>query len=141
MRLRVLAPATLTMGLLVLAAPPAFAAVETRVEFNNATFFRGATTLSTFVNCTDSETGSDVQTDATLTVTLTQGQRSRDRTVKDFTCFGDDLVNFTFRDFHPGTAFFEGQLTACNCTTRRTATRPAARPSLQSSEASSRANE
>lgn len=111
MRLRVLAPATLTVGLLVLAASPAFAAVETRVELNNATFLRGMTTVSTFVNCTDSETGSDVRT--TLTVTLTQGQRSRDRTVEEFMCFGDDLVTFTFRGFHPGTAFFEGELTAC----------------------------
>lgn len=108
-----LAAVTLTVGLLVLAAPPAFAAVETRVELNNATFFRGTTTVSTFVNCTDSETGSDVQTDATLTVTLTQGQRSV-TDVEEFTCFGDDLVIFTFRGFHPGTAFFEGQLTACD---------------------------
>jgi hypothetical protein len=111
-RIRIVAAVTIVVGMLVLTASPAFAAVETRVEFNNGTSSRGTTTIDPFVNCTDSETGSDVQTDATLTVTLTQGGRSVTR-VEEFTCFGDDLVVFTFRGFHPGDAFFEGELTAC----------------------------
>lgn len=111
-RLRIAAVATVAAGMLTLAASPAFAVVESRVAFNAGTFSRGTTTIEAFVNCTDAETGSDVQTDATLKVTLTQGQRTITM-AREVTCFGDDLVVFTLRGFHPGDAFFEGELTAC----------------------------
>jgi hypothetical protein len=104
---------------LVLAAPPALAAVETSFVIGGPEFDRGTTAVSTFINCVDPETFSDVQADATVTVTLTQGRRSVTQT-QTFTCFGDDDRLFTFRGFHPGAAFLEIEFTACdldNCDT------------------------
>jgi hypothetical protein len=114
-RLRIIAAVALAAPTFLLAAPPAFAAVETRVVVGGPyTFSRGQPTIIAFVNCTDSETGSDLRTDATLTVTLTQGRRSVTR-VKEFQCWGDDEVIIgTFRGFHPGEAFIEATLTACD---------------------------
>jgi hypothetical protein len=118
MKVRALAVATLA-AMLVLAATPALAAVETSFVIGGPEFHRGTTALSTFTNCVDPETFSDVQADATVTVTLTQGPRSVTQ-VQTFTCFGDDDRLLTFRGFHPGTAFLEIEFTACdvdNCDT------------------------
>ena len=113
-QLRTLAAVTIAAATFVVAAPPASAAVEARVAANGPhTISRGVATVDLFVNCTDSETGSDLLTDATLTVTLTQGHRSVTR-VEEIRCFGDDLVDTTFRGFHPGEAFIEATLTACD---------------------------
>jgi hypothetical protein len=114
-RLRTFAALTLVAAIFVLAAQPAFAAIETRVVVGGPyTFNRGQPTIIAFVNCTDSETGSDLRSAATLTVTLTQGRRSVTR-VKEFQCWGDDdIVIGTFRGFHPGEAFIEATLTACD---------------------------
>ena len=113
-KLRTLAAVTIAAATFVVAAPPASAAVEARVAANGPhTISRGVATVDLFVNCTDSETGSDLLTDATLTVTLTQGHRSVTR-VEEIRCFGDDLVDTTFRGFHPGEAFIEATLTACD---------------------------
>ena len=106
-KLRTLAAVTIAAATFVVAAPSASAAVEARVAANGPhTISRGVATVDLFVNCTDSETGSDLLTDATLTVTLTQGHRSVTR-VEEIRCFGDDLVDTTFRGFHPGEAFIE----------------------------------
>ena len=114
-RLRTFVAVTLAAAIFVLAAQPAFATIETRVVVGGPyTFNRGQPTISAFVNCTDSETGSDLRSAATLTVTLTQGRRSVTR-VKEFQCWGDDeIVIGTFRGFHPGEAFIEATLTACD---------------------------
>jgi len=98
----------------VLAAPPAFAAVEARVLANGPhTITRGVATVDLFVDCTDSVTGSDLRTNATLTLTLMQGHRSLTKR-REFQCFGDDLVDIGFRGFHPGEAFIEATLSACD---------------------------
>jgi hypothetical protein len=34
--------------------------------------------------------------------------------VEEIRCFGDDLVDIRFRGFHPGEAFIEATLTACD---------------------------
>jgi hypothetical protein len=113
-KLRMVAAATVAAAAFVLVAPPAFAAVEARVLANGPhTISRGLATVDLFVDCTDSETGSDLRTNATLTLTLTQGHRSVTK-VQEFQCFGDDLVDITFRGFHPGAAFIEATLTACD---------------------------
>ncbi len=114
-RLRAFAAVTLATAIFVLAAQPAFAAIETRVVVGGPyTFRRGAPTIIALVDCTDSETGSDLRSAATLTVTLTQGRRSVTR-VKGFQCWGDDdIVIGTFRGFHPGGAFIEATLSACD---------------------------
>jgi hypothetical protein len=96
--------ATATFGL---AASSAFAAVEARVSANGPhTFAHGVATVDLFV-------GSDLLTDASLSVTLTQVHRSATK-VEEIRCFGDDLVDITFRRFHPGEAFVEATLTACD---------------------------
>ena len=102
------------MATFVLAAPPAFAAVEARVLANGPhTITRGVATVDLFVDCTDSVTGSDLRTNATLTLTLMQGHRSLTKR-REFQCFGDDLVDIGFRGFHPGEAFIEATLSACD---------------------------
>jgi hypothetical protein len=112
-KLSVVAAATIAATFLV-AAPHAFAAVEARVLANGPhTISRGVATVDLFVDCTDSETGSDLRTNATLTLTLTQGHRSVTKS-REFQCFGDDLVDIGFRGFHPGKAFIEATLTACD---------------------------
>jgi hypothetical protein len=112
-KLSVVAAATIAAAFLV-AAPHAFAAVEARVLANGPhTISRGIATVDLFVDCTDSETGSDLRTNATLTLTLTQGHRSVTKS-REFQCFGDDLVDIGFRGFHPGKAFIEATLTACD---------------------------
>jgi len=112
-KLSVVAAATIAATFLV-AAPPSFAAVEARVLANGPhTISRGVATVDLFVDCTDSETGSDLRTNATLTLTLTQGHRSVTKG-REFQCFGDDLVDIGFRGFHPGKAFIEATLTACD---------------------------
>jgi hypothetical protein len=113
-KLRVVAAMTIAAATLGLAASSAFAAVEARVLANGPhTFSHGVATVDLFVDCTDSVTGSDLRTDASLTVTLTQGHRSATKG-REFQCFGDDLVDTTFRRFHPGEAFVEATLTACD---------------------------
>lgn len=113
-KLRVVAAVTIVAATFGLAASVAFAAVEARVLANGPhTFSHGVATVDLFVDCTDSVTGSDLLTDAALTVTLTQSHRSRTR-VEEIRCFGDDLVDITFRHFHPGAAFVEAALTACD---------------------------
>jgi hypothetical protein len=119
MKVRAAAVATLAVATLILAAPSALAAVETSFVVGGPEFSRGTTAVSAFTNCVDPDTFSDVQADATVTVTLTQGRRSVTQT-QTFTCFGDDDRLFTFRGFHPGTAFLEIEFTACdvdNCDT------------------------
>jgi hypothetical protein len=112
-KLSVVVAATIAATFLV-AAPHAFAAVEARVLANGPhTISRGVATVDLFVDCTDSETGSDLRTNATLTLTLTQGHRSVTKS-REFQCFGDDLVDIGFRGFHPGKAFIEATLTACD---------------------------
>jgi hypothetical protein len=112
-KLSVVAAATIAATFLV-AAPHALAAVEARVLANGPhTISRGVATVDLFVDCTDSETGSDLRTNATLTLTLTQGHRSVTKS-REFQCFGDDLVDIGFRGFHPGKAFIEATLTACD---------------------------
>jgi hypothetical protein len=113
-KLRMVAAVTIAAATFGLAASSAFAAVEARVLANGPhTFTHGVATVDLFVDCTDTVTGTDLLTDATLTVTLTQGQRSATR-VEEIRCFGDDLVDTTFRRFHPGEAFVEATLTACD---------------------------
>jgi hypothetical protein len=88
--------------------------VEARVLANGShTISRGVATVDLFVDCTDSVTGSDLRTNATLTVTLTQGHRSATKR-REFQCFGDDLVDIRFCGFHPEEAFIEATLTACD---------------------------
>lgn len=112
--LSIVAAVTIAAATFVLAAPPAFAAVEARVLANGPhTISRGVATVDLFVDCTDTVTGADLLTDATLTVTLTQGHRSATR-VREIRCFGDDLVDIRFRRFHRGEAFVEATLTACD---------------------------
>ena len=109
---RIVAVATVVAA--TLAAAPAFGAVEARVLANGPhTISRGVATVDLFVDCIDSETGSDLRTNATLTVTLTEGHRSVTKS-REFQCFGDDLVDIPFRGFHPGAAFVEAMLTACD---------------------------
>jgi len=113
-KLRVVAAVMIAAATFGWAASAAFAAVEARVLTNGPhTFSRGVATVDLFVDCTDSVSGSDLLTDATLTVTLTQGHRSATR-VEEIRCFGDDLLDVTFRRFHPGAAFVEATLTACD---------------------------
>lgn len=114
-RLGPLATVVLAAAIFVLAAQPAFAAIETRVVVGGPyTIRRGAPTIIALVDCTDSETGSDLRSAATLKVTLTQRHRSVTR-VKEFQCWGDDdIVIGTFRGFHPGKAFIEATLSACD---------------------------
>ena len=113
-KLRIVAAAAIAAATFALAAAPAFGAVEARVLANGPhTISRGSATVDLFVDCIDSETGSDLRTNATLTVTLTQGHRSVTKS-REFQCFGDDLVDISFRGFHPGAAFVEATLTACD---------------------------
>jgi hypothetical protein len=113
-KLRVVAAVAIATAKFGLAASSAFAAVEARVSANGPhTFTHGVATVDLFVNCTDSVTGSDLLTDASLSVTLTQVHRSATK-VEEIRCFGDDLVDITFRRFHPGEAFVEATLTACD---------------------------
>jgi hypothetical protein len=115
-KLRVVAALTMAAAMFGLAASAALAAVEARVLANGPhTFSHGVATVDLFVDCTDSVTGSDLLTEATLTVTLTQVHRSATR-IEEIRCFGDDLVDVTFRRFHPGAAFVEATLTACDVT-------------------------
>src|SRR5215213_8629222 len=113
-KLSMVAAVTIAAATFVLAAPPAFAAVEARVLANGPhTISRGVATVDLFVDCTDSVTGSDLRTNATLTLTLMQGHRSVTKR-REFQCFGDDLVDIGFRGFHPGEAFIEATLSACD---------------------------
>ena len=113
-KLSMVAAVTIAAATFVLAAPPAFAAVEARVLANGPhTISRGVATVDLFVDCTDSVTGSDLRTIATLTLTLMQGHRSVTKR-REFQCFGDDLVDIGFRGFHPGEAFIEATLSACD---------------------------
>lgn len=113
-KFRIVAVATVAAATFALAAAPAFGAVEARVLANGPhTIIRGVATVDLFVDCIDSETGSDLRTNATLTVTLTEGHRSVTKS-REFQCFGDDLVDIPFRGFHPGAAFIEATLTACD---------------------------
>ena len=113
-KLQIVAALAIAVATFVLAAPPAFAAVEARVLANGPhTISHGIATVDLFVDCTDSVTGSDLRTNATLTVTLTQGHRSVTK-VAEFQCFGDDLVDIGFRGYHPGEALIEATLTACD---------------------------
>lgn len=119
MRVRATLAASTLTAVLVFAASPALAAVETSFVIGGPEFYRGTTAASAFINCADPETFSDVQADATVTMTLTQGRRSVTQT-QTFMCFGDEERLFTFRGFHPGTAFLEIEFTACdveNCDT------------------------
>jgi len=113
-KLHIVAALAIAVATFVLAAPPAFAAVEARVLANGPhTITRGVATVDLFVDCTDSVTGSDLRTNATLTLTLMQGHRSLTKR-REFQCFGDDLVDIGFRGFHPGEAFIEATLSACD---------------------------
>jgi hypothetical protein len=113
-KLHIVAALAIAVATFVLAAPPAFAAVEARVLANGPhTISRGVATVDLFVDCTDSVTGSDLRTNATLTLTLMQGHRSVTKR-REFQCFGDDLVDIGFRGFHPGEAFIEATLSACD---------------------------
>jgi hypothetical protein len=113
-KLHVVGALAIAVATFALAAPIAHAGVEARVLANGPhTISRGVTTVDLFVDCTDSVTGSDLRTNATLTVTLTQGHRSVTKR-REFQCFGDDLVDIGFRGFHPGEAFIEATLTACD---------------------------
>jgi hypothetical protein len=115
-KLHIVAALAIAVATFVLAAPPAFAAVEARVLANGPhTISRGVATVDLFVDCTDSVTGSDLRTNATLTLTLMQGHRSVTKR-REFQCFGDDLVDIGFRGFHPGEALIEATLTACDVT-------------------------
>jgi hypothetical protein len=119
MNVRVAIAVSTLAAMLILAAAPALAAVETNFVIGGPEFHRGTTALSTFTNCVDPNTFSDVQADATVTVTLTQRRRSVIQS-QTFTCFGDDDRLFTFRGFHPGTAVLEIEFKACdldNCDT------------------------
>src|SRR5215211_2714521 len=111
-KLHVVAALAIAVATVVLAVPPAFAAVEARVLANGPhTVSRGVATVDLFVDCTDPATGSDLQTNATLTLTLMQGHRSVTKG-REFQCFGDDLVDIGFRGFPPGKAFIGATLTA-----------------------------
>jgi hypothetical protein len=113
-KLHIVAALAIPVATFVLAAPPAFAAVEARVLANGPhTISHGVAIVDLFVDCTDSVTGSDLRTNATLTLTLTQGHRSLTKH-REFQCFGDDLVDIGFRGFHPGEAFIEATLSACD---------------------------
>ena len=113
-KLHIVAALAIAVATFVLAAPPAFAAVEARVLANGPhTISRGVATVDLFVDCTDSVTGSDLRTNATLTLTLMQGHRSVTKR-REFQCFGDDLVDIGFRGFHPGEAFIKATLSACD---------------------------
>jgi hypothetical protein len=113
-KLSIVAAVTIAAATFVLAAPPAFAAVEARVLANGPhTISRGVATVDLFVDCTDPATGADLRTNATLTLTLREGHRSVTKG-REFQCFGDDLVDIGFRGFHPGEAFIEATLTACD---------------------------
>ena len=79
-KLRVVAAVTIAAATFGWAASAAFAAVENIPSIKRkADFSRGVATVDLFVDCTDSVSGSDLLTDATLTVTLTQGHRSATR--------------------------------------------------------------
>ena len=132
LRWRFLSGALLIVAMLVISATPAFAAIQVRLVVGGPyTFSHGQPIIVAFVDCTDSETGSDLRSAATLSVTLTQGHRFLTRT-KDFQCWGDDdIVIGTFRGFHPGVALIDATLTACDaenltdCATTNVATETA----------------
>src|SRR5688500_14047059 len=108
---------------------PAFAAIETRVVVGGPyTIRRGAPTIIALVDCTDSETGSDLRPAATLKVKLTQRHGSVTR-VKEFQCWGDDdIVIGTFRGFHPESPSSGRPSRPARRRTWRTAPRPPDRP-------------
>jgi hypothetical protein len=113
---RVVGAATLIVALLVLAAPPAFAVLRANVGLTRTpTSHRGATLVSVYAICVDRDTEDPVSAEAEVVVTLTQGNRSVVK-AETFTCFGDqpDAVTLSFRGFHPGDAFVEVWLTACD---------------------------
>jgi hypothetical protein len=124
--------AILIVAMLAISATPAFAAIQVRLVVGGPyTFSHGQPIVVAFVDCTDSETGSDLRSAATLTVTLSQGHRSVTRT-KDFQCWGDDdIIVGPFRGFHPGLALIDATLTACDaenltdCATTRVVTETA----------------
>jgi hypothetical protein len=132
LRRRFFSSALLIVAMLVVTATPAFAAIQVRLVVGGPyTFSHGQPIIVAFVDCTDSVTGSDLRSAATLTVTLTQGHRSVTRT-KDFQCWGDDdIVIGPFRGFHPGLALIDATLTACDaenltdCATTRVVTETA----------------
>jgi hypothetical protein len=124
--------AILIVAMLAISATPAFAAIQVRLVVGGPyTFSHGQPIVVAFVDCTDSETGSDLRSAATLTVTLSQGHRSVTR-IKDFQCWGDDdIIVGPFRGFHPGLALIDATLTACDaenltdCATTRVVTETA----------------
>jgi hypothetical protein len=124
--------AILIVAMLAISATPAFAAIQVRLVVGGPyTFSHGQPIVVAFVDCSDSETGSDLRSAATLTVTLSQGHRSVTRT-KDFQCWGDDdIIVGPFRGFHPGLALIDATLTACDaenltdCATTRVVTETA----------------
>jgi hypothetical protein len=132
LRRRFFSSALLIVVMLAMSATPALAAIQVRLVVGGPyTFSHGQPIIVAFVDCTDSETGSDLRSAARLTVTLTQGHRSVTRT-KDFQCWGDDdIVIGPFRGFHPGLALIDATLTACDaenvtdCATTRVATETA----------------
>jgi hypothetical protein len=115
-RLRVVAAGTLTVGMLVLGASAAYAWVDvTAMVLSEYPVDRGRALITVGVNCVDHETFEPTIAEATVTVTLTQGNRSVTKT-ETFTCNGDqpDAVTFTFRGFHAGSASVGMTVTACD---------------------------
>lgn len=131
LRRRFFGSALLIVAMLVAGATPALAAIQVRLVVGGPyTFSRGKALAVAFVDCTDSETGSDLRSAATLTMTLSQGNRTVTK-ITEFQCWGDDDITIPFRGFHPGLATIDATLTACDaenltdCATTRVVTETA----------------
>lgn len=131
LRRRFFGSALLIVAMLVASATPALAAIQVRLVVGGPyTFSRGQALTVAFVDCTDSETGSDLRSAATLTITLSQGNRTVTK-IREFQCWGDDDITIPFRGFHPGLATIDATLTACDaenltdCATTRVVTETA----------------
>ena len=131
LRRRFFGSALLIVAILVASATPALAAIQVRLVVGGPyTFSPGKALAVAFVDCTDSETGSDLRSAATLTMTLSQGNRTVTK-ITEFQCWGDDDITIPFRGFHPGLATIDATLTACDaenltdCATTRVVTETA----------------
>jgi hypothetical protein len=119
--LRVLTAVAFTAALLTL-GPSAQAAVEVSWSFvSEFPVSHGTALITVGTNCYDPETNLATPGQATITLTLTQGNRTVTKT-QSFDCEGAQGVTLAFRGFHAGAATIDDlTVTACDadgCFTR-----------------------